>query len=210
MHLTTLTHLHPWTSLPMSFQVGRVPEVFLTDVTLELPLSLMAEHVLVKAPSSPPLKLFSANLNSDVRTQELEWGEYQARDHVLLKILLAMFFMVSSDWTPHKWGKVCSFPSSREPRHLTDAVSSYIQTWTSDHSDWKEMMFLIISRTPQYINSNINDKNTCIYRVFQTNAVVPHASSSEWVIDWKYAQRWIVLTWIFWLKLFPQWRQLNL
>ena len=114
------------------------------------------------------------------------------------------------DWTPHKWGKVCSFPSSREPRHLTDAVSSYIQTWTYDHSDWKEIMFLIIFRTPQYINCNINDKNTCIYRVFQTNAVVPHASSSEWVFDWEYAQRWIVLTWIFWLKLFPQWRQLNL
>ena len=75
MHLTTLTHLHPRASLPMSFQVGRVPEVFLTDVTLELPLSLMAEHVLVKAPSSPPLKLFSTNLNSDVRTQERENGE---------------------------------------------------------------------------------------------------------------------------------------
>ena len=80
MHLTTLTHLHPRASLPMSFQVRRVPEVFLTDVTLELPLSLMAEHVLVKAPSSSPLKLFSTNLNSDVRTQELEWGEYQARE----------------------------------------------------------------------------------------------------------------------------------
>ena len=64
----------------MSFQIGRVPEVFLTDVTLEFPLSLMAEHVLVKAPSSPPLKLLSTNLNSDVRTQELEWGECQARE----------------------------------------------------------------------------------------------------------------------------------
>ena len=78
--ITALTHLHPRASLPMSFQVGRVPEVFLTDVTLELPLSLMAEHVLVKAPSSSPLKLFSTNLNSDVRTQELEWGECQARE----------------------------------------------------------------------------------------------------------------------------------
>ena len=65
MHHNALTHLHPRASLPMSFQVGRVPEVFLTDVTLELPLSLMAEHVLVKAPSSPPLKLFSTNLNSE-------------------------------------------------------------------------------------------------------------------------------------------------
>ena len=146
MHHNALTHLHPRASLPMSFQVGRVPEVFLTDVTLELPLSLMAEHVLVKAPSSPPLKLLSTNLNSDVRTQEWEWGEYQASEHVWWKILLAIFFMVSSDWTPHKWGKVCSFPSSREPRHLTDGVSSYIQTWTSDHSDWKEMAFLIMFR----------------------------------------------------------------
>ena len=66
----------------MSFQIGRVPEVFLTDVTLELPLSLMAEHVLVKAPSSPPLKLLSTNLNSDVRTQERENGE--SSKHVIM------------------------------------------------------------------------------------------------------------------------------
>ena len=102
----------------------------------------------------------------------------QSNEHVWWKILLATFLMVFCDWTPHKWGKVCSFPSSREPRHLTDAVSSYIQTWTSDHSDWKEMMFLI------RFKCEINQIKTCIYRVFQTNAVVPHASSSEWVGVW--------------------------
>ena len=70
MHLSTLTHLHPRASLPMSFQIGRVPEVFLTDVTLELLLYLMAEHVLVKAPPSSPLKLLPTNLNRlQVKTQ---------------------------------------------------------------------------------------------------------------------------------------------
>ena len=121
----------------------------------------MAEHVLVKAPPSSPLKLLPTNLNRlQVKTQN-KYGSL-----------------------PHKWERVWNFPSSGELRHLTGAVSSYIQTWTSDHSDWKEVMLLLIFRTPQYINSNINDKNTCIYRVFQTNVVEPHASSSEWVSDW--------------------------
>ena len=82
----------------------------------------------------------------DVRTQERENGESSKHVSMCSDKFNIIFWWGSFDWTPHKWGKVCSFPSSREPRHLTDAVSNYIQTWTSDHSDWKEMVFLIMFR----------------------------------------------------------------
>ena len=47
----------------MGFEVGGVPEVFSTDITVELSLRLVAEQVLVEAPASPPLKLLPTNLN---------------------------------------------------------------------------------------------------------------------------------------------------
>ena len=48
----------------MSFQIGGVPEVFSTDITVEFSFRLMAEHVLVEAPASPSLKLFPTNLTN--------------------------------------------------------------------------------------------------------------------------------------------------
>ena len=47
----------------MGFEIGGVPEVFSTDITVELSLRLVAEQVLVEAPASPPLKLLPTNLN---------------------------------------------------------------------------------------------------------------------------------------------------
>ena len=47
----------------MGFEIGGVPEVFPTDITVELSLRLVAEQVLVEAPPSPPLKLLPTNLN---------------------------------------------------------------------------------------------------------------------------------------------------
>ena len=47
----------------MGFEIGGVPEVFSTDITVELSLRLVAEQVLVEAPPSPPLKLLPTNLN---------------------------------------------------------------------------------------------------------------------------------------------------
>ena len=46
----------------MGFQIGGVPEELSTDITVEFSLRLMAQHVLVEAPPSPPLKLLSTNL----------------------------------------------------------------------------------------------------------------------------------------------------
>ena len=47
----------------MGFEIGGVPEVLSTDITVELSLRLVAEQVLVEAPPSPPLKLLPTNLN---------------------------------------------------------------------------------------------------------------------------------------------------
>ena len=51
----------------MGFEVGGVPEVFSTDITVELSLRLVTEQVLVEAPPSPPLKLLPTNLNQRQR-----------------------------------------------------------------------------------------------------------------------------------------------
>lgn len=63
--VSTLFFLHSQAGFPVCFEVGGVPEVFSTDVTFEFSLRLMAQHVLVKAPPSPSLKLLPTNLTGE-------------------------------------------------------------------------------------------------------------------------------------------------
>ena len=90
-----MTYLHSRACLPMCSQIWGVPEEFSTDVTVELPLRLMAEHVLIQAPPPPSLKLLPTNLKNKVK----EEMRLKITSQVRKGVKFSIFWWTSSfDW----------------------------------------------------------------------------------------------------------------